>query len=201
MALVEISRAASTSGGVWTALASGPVVLTSIAATNRSSQDTPISVCLRRGSARITIVPEDLLPGGQGSQSTRLRLPVFPLLAGDAVEVRSQAAVDWRAMGAETISSRQFSLAVQAGADAWATIVDQAATVSGLLAANLSMGDAVVSVRISRSGGGESWLVAEEVVEEGASRRLVPVAVLGAGDVLQVRARGAVHFIATGVYA
>ncbi len=199
--LTEIERRVTSSGGVWSALAVGPLVVTSVIAANLATAATPVSVRLRKAPGSTQIVPMDLLPGAEGQQGTRLRLVVLPLMAGDSLDVRSDAQVSWLALGAELISARQFNRVLSAAGDAWATIADQPGSVTGLLAANLGLGEAVLSARVLRAGNATSMVVASERIEEGASRRITPVCVLAAGESLQVRARGTVDCIATGVLA
>lgn len=196
MVPTRLKRTARSNGGIWATLAEGPLVSTALEAAS-DGETGAISVRLRRAAGSAFIVPFDELPGGAGA---RIRTHMLPVMAGDTLEVRSEAPVNWFLEGVALISPRQYSAIATTSGNTWTTIVDAAGQAVALTAANRSYGDAEVSVRILGSNAA-TVLVPPELIPMGGSRRKVPVTTLAAGEVLQVKSSGLVDWIASGVNA
>jgi len=196
MALDIQSVRVRSTGGVWSTLASGPLNCTSVEA---ASVGTACAVGLRlaRAGTYTYIVPLDELPAGVG---TKIRIPMLPLVAGDSLEVMSEADVNWELQGTAIISPRQFTAPLRTGGGTWTNIVTSAGQVMAFTATNVGLLVAEVSVQVVTATG-SALLVPPELIPAGASRRKVPVTTLAVGDVLQVRSTGAVDWLATGVNA
>ncbi|MCR4158846.1 hypothetical protein NUK34_08270 [Kerstersia gyiorum] len=178
------------------------MVLFKLAITNMSTVAATVGLRLRKSTESALIVPADILPAEAGDSSSEIRIHAVPLEPGDVLEAYSDNSVSWLALGQQLPTLKPYSRLKSAVAgDVWTVVSDVAGMIGGIRVANTSMGSALVSARIVAGSTVIRVLFDGEEVEAGASRRLVNVDVLAAGQSLQVKSIGGIDVVVTGVRA
>lgn len=100
----------------------------------------------------------------------------------------------------------QISKVASTSGDVWTELIAHAGaagtstTLTSLVMASLSIGDAKIGVRLNKAVGGIKMIVPADTLAEGESYRLpTPGIILEPSDKIEVRSLGAVDWIASGV--
>lgn len=180
-----------TTGGVWTALASGECTIASLVANARAAP-TLVALRLTLASGSAYILPSNTLSLGR---SSRIVVGGISLQTGDKLEALSTDSVEWTT---STIPAPAYKslVAVSPGTGAWVTLATGPCVVRGIFSCVLGGGD--VSCKVKK-GSQEAFIVTDERIGKAESKRIMTPIQLAAGDTLQVKGSGLAHWIATGV--